>query len=152
MGNKMKPNDLDDVVSDFTRFYILTVLFEGPIHGYKIITRFRKVLGKNISPSLIYPFLQRLEKKGFITHTLDPVGEKQRKIYKLTKEGMTLCHRLFKRFATLVSTAIEPTLTTCLHCGCKVYEGGHHETINGREIVFCCIHCANSYKQIKDHP
>ena len=143
----MDTHNLDEVVSDFTRFYILTVLYEGPIHGYKLITRFRKVIGKEISPSLVYPFLQRLEKAGFVTHTIKPVGEKPRKVYCLTPEGKTLCRRLFKRFANLVSTAIEPNLTTCLHCGCKVYEGGHHEEINGRESVFCCVHCANSYKQ-----
>jgi DNA-binding PadR family transcriptional regulator len=146
----MAKDDLDDLVSDFTRFYILTVLYEGPIHGYKLITRFRKVLGKEISPSLVYPFLQRLEKLGFVSYTLKPVGDKQRKIYELTNEGKVLCRRLFKRFANLVSTAIEPNLTTCLHCGCKVYEGGHRETINGRETVFCCVHCANSYKKIEE--
>jgi len=36
---------LDDIIPDFSRFYILTVLYEGPCHGYSIIAKFRKRLG-----------------------------------------------------------------------------------------------------------
>jgi hypothetical protein len=34
----------------------------------------------------------------------------------------------------------------CAHCGCKIYEGSYREEINGKEMSFCCIHCANHYK------
>ena len=139
--------DIDEFVSDFSRFYILTILFEGPCHGYSITNRFRKRLRKEVSPSLVYPFLQRLEQKGLVKCTIKPIGEKNRKIYELTEEGEELCKRLFKRFANLVSTAIEPSLSVCAHCGCKVYEGGYTETIDGQQIMFCCKYCASSYKR-----
>jgi len=142
----MSNTDIDEFVSDFSRFYILTILYEGPCHGYSILTKFRERLKKNISPSLVYPFLQRLEGKGLVKYTIKPVGEKERKVYELTEEGRDLCRRLFKRFAALVSTAIEPSLNVCAHCGCKVYEGGHIEVISGKETMFCCKHCAESYK------
>jgi len=142
----MSDEALDDTIPDFTRFYILTILYEGPCHGYGVISRFRKRLGKDITPSLVYPFLQLLEQKGLVKHIIKPVGRKERKVYELTKEGRELCRRLFKRFATIVSTAIEPGLNVCIHCGCKIYEGGYTETINGKEIMFCCKHCAASYK------
>jgi len=138
--------DIDEILSDFSRFYILTILYEGPCHGYSIINRFRKRLRKNISPSLVYPFLQSLEEKGLVKYTIRPVGEKERKMYELTEEGRELCKRLFRRFAALVSTAIEPNLNVCANCGCKVYEGGYTETINGKETMFCCEHCADAYK------
>ena len=96
---------------------------------------------------MVYPFLQQLEQKGLVEHTIKHVGEKEKKVYELTEEGKELCERLFKRFAALVSVAIEPSLEICASCGCKVYEGGYKETIDGRETVFCCKHCANSYKQ-----
>lgn len=146
----MSGADIDEFVSDFSRFYILTILYEGPCHGYSILTKFRERLRKNISPSLVYPFLQRLEEKGLVRYTIMPVGEKERKVYKLTEEGRDLCRRLFKRFAALVSTAIEPSLNVCAHCGCKVYEGGHIETIDGKEMTFCCKHCAESYKRERE--
>lgn len=42
---------------------------------------------------------------------------------------------------------IKEDLTTCAHCGCKVYEGAYKEEINGKELAFCCKHCARSYKK-----
>lgn len=139
----------EEFLADFSRFYILTLLYEGPCHGYSIISRFKRRIGKEISPSLVYPFLQQLEQKGLVKHAIKHVGEKEKKVYELTEEGKKLCGRLFKRFAALISVAIEPSLEICANCGCKVYEGGYKETMDGRETVFCCKHCANSYKQEK---
>ncbi len=143
-------SDVDKLISDFSRFYILTILYEGPTHGYSIISKFRKRVGKKISPSLVYPFLKQLEQRDLVTHTIKPVGEKERKVFELTEDGKELCTRLFKRFANLVSIAIEPSLEVCAHCGCKVYEGGYREVLNGEEKMFCCVHCARSYKKEKE--
>lgn len=140
---------LDEFLHDFSRFYILTILYEGPSHGYNIINRFKERLGKEISPSLVYPFLQQLEDKGYVRHSVKLVGAKEKKVFELTEEGKALCKQLFKRFSTLVSIAIEPSLEVCAHCGCKVYEGGYKETIRGKETAFCCVHCAESYKEEK---
>ena len=139
--------DVDDLISDFARFYILTILYEGPTHGYGILRKFQSRVGKKISPGLVYPFLQRLEEKGLVGQNIEMVGEKERKVHSLTEEGTALCNRLFQRFAHLVSVAIEPSLDVCAHCGCKIYEGGHREVIDGEELVFCCVHCAGSYKE-----
>jgi len=139
--------DADEFVSDFSRFYILMLLYEGPCHGYSILSRFKKRMGKKVSPSLVYPFLQKLEQDGLVRHAIRYAGEKEKKVYELTEEGKELCRRLFKRFAALVSTAIEPSLEVCAHCGCKLYEGGYREVIDGKETIFCCRHCAESYKR-----
>jgi DNA-binding PadR family transcriptional regulator len=144
-----KPDNIDELISDFSRFYILTILYEGPVHGYSIISQFKRRVKKEISPSLVYPFLQQLEEKGLVTHTEQPVGEKERKIFELTPAGRELCTGLFKRFAELVTIAIEPSLDVCAHCGCKVYEGAYREVIDSVEMAFCCIHCAHSYKECK---
>jgi DNA-binding PadR family transcriptional regulator len=149
MTDNSKTENIDEFISDFSRFYILTILYEGPTHGYSIISRFKKRVKKEVSPSLVYPFLQQLEEKGLVNHTKRPVGEKERNIFELTQSGRELCTELFKRFAELVSIAIEPSLYVCAHCGCKVYEGGYREIIDGKETAFCCIHCADSYKQSK---
>ena len=145
----MIPVSVDEFISDFSRLYILTLLYEGPCHGYSIISRFKKRIGKDVSPSLVYPFLQQLEQKGLVKHLVTSVGGKEKKVYELTEEGKELCRRLFKRFAALISVAIEPSLEVCASCGCKVYEGGYREVVNGKESVFCCKHCAESYKQEK---
>jgi DNA-binding PadR family transcriptional regulator len=149
MANQNENPDIDDLISDFSRFYILTILYEGPVHGYSIINQFKRRVKKEISPSLVYPFLQQLEDKGLVKHSLKPTGDKIKKVFELTEEGRDLCTCLFKRFASLVSIAIEPSLSVCAHCGCKVYEGGYREVIDGKETAFCCMHCAASYKECK---
>lgn len=140
---------MDELLSDFSRFYILTILYECPCHGYDIISKFKKRIGKEISPSLVYPFLQQLEQKGLVKHLSKPVGAKEKKVFELTKKGKKLCESLFRRFSNLVAVAIEPSLETCASCGCKIYEGEHKESIAGNEMAFCCVHCAMSYK--KEH-
>jgi len=149
MTAESRTETIEELLSDFSRFYILMILYEGPSHGYSILSRFKKRIGKEVSPSLVYPFLQQLEEKGLVKHTIKPVGEKEKKVFELTKEGKELCTGLFKRFADLVSIAIEPSLYVCAHCGCKVYEGGYREVIDGKETTFCCMHCAHSYKEEK---
>ena len=149
MVTETKNENMEDLISDFSRLYILTILYEGPAHGYRIISRFKKRVKKEVSPSLVYPFLKKLEAKGLVKHTKKPVGEKERKVFEFTQEGRELCTGLFKRFAELFSIAIEPSLYVCVHCGCKVYEGDHHETIDGKETNFCCMYCARSYKEKK---
>jgi len=149
MTAESRTEAIDELLSDFSRFYILMILYEEPAHGYSILARFKKRIGKEVSPSLVYPFLQQLEEKGLVKHTIKPVGEKEKKVFELTKEGKELCTGLFKRFAGLVSIAIEPSLYVCAHCGCKVYEGGYREVIDGKETTFCCMHCARSYKEEK---
>jgi DNA-binding PadR family transcriptional regulator len=149
MPKEAKTENIEELISDFSRFYILTILYEGPAHGYQILTRFKKRVKKEISPSLVYPFLQQLEERGLVKHTIKYVGEKEKKVFELTEKGRELCTGLFRRFAELVSIAIEPSLYVCAHCGCKIYEGAYREFIDGKETAFCCIHCAQSYKETK---
>ena len=139
-------NDISGLVSDFSRFYILMIIFENPRHGYEIITEFNKRVGRKISAGLVYPFLQKLEDNNIIEYTSEMVGKKERKIYGLTEEGKKFTGKLFSRFSNIVSTALEPSMDVCAHCGCKVYEGAHIELINGKETAFCCVHCANHFK------
>lgn len=142
----MNDQDITTVLSDFSRLYMLILLYEEPCHGYNIMRKFKNAVGKEISPSMVYPFLRQLEQKGFVKHSIKAVGTKKRKIFELTEEGKKLCRRLFKRFSMLVAAAIEPNVEVCANCGCKVYEGGYKEVVQGKKMSFCCIHCALAYK------
>ena len=137
----------DEFASDMVRSTVIMLLFEKPMHGYSIIKSPKNRLGKNVSPSLVYPFLHQLEEKGLVRSSMDPVGRKPRKVYELTNDGKKLASTLFKRLASLVSVAIEPSLDVCAHCGAKIYGGGHKELIGGQETMFCCVHCFNAYDQ-----
>ena len=52
-------------------------------------------------------------------HTQKPIGEKERKIFELTEAGRQLCTDLFKRFAELISIAIELILYVCAPADAK---------------------------------
>src|SRR4030067_1848114 len=144
MSFESKTEAMEELLSDFARFYILMILYEGPAHGYSILGRFKKRIGKEISPSVVSPFLQQLEEKGLVKHTVKPIGEKEKKVFELTQNGKELSTGLFKRFAGLVSIAIEPSLYVCAHCGCKVYEGGYRQDTDGEEATQCCTASAHT--------
>jgi DNA-binding PadR family transcriptional regulator len=140
-----------EFASDMVRSSIIMLLYEKPLHGYGIIRSTKNRLGKKISPSLVYPFLHKLEQKGLVKSSLEPVGRKPKKIYELTEEGRQLATFLFKRLASLVSVAIEPSLNVCAHCGSKIFEGGHMEVIGGVETMFCCVYCFQAHKNEREH-
>jgi DNA-binding PadR family transcriptional regulator len=136
----------NDPALDMIRSSIVLLLNEKPLHGYGIMKEVEDRIGKQVNPSLLYPFLKRLEKNGLVRSTKKPVGQKPKNVYELTATGKELAARIYKRIASMVSLAIEPNLSICFHCGCKIYEGGYRETIDDKERIFCCIHCAQAYK------
>ncbi|MFX1607181.1 MAG: PadR family transcriptional regulator [Promethearchaeota archaeon] len=139
-------SELQEILSDFSQFYIVIMLSEGPIHGYGMIRAFKQRTGKTLSAGTLYPFLQNLESKGFVQKKDESTGKRPKIVYSLTRKGKSFCDRLFKRFATITVSALEPSLETCASCGAKVYEGAHHEIIDGVELAFCCVHCAKAFK------
>ncbi len=136
----------EDVALDMIRSSIVLLLSEKPLHGYGIMKEVEDRIGRPVNPSLLYPFLRQLEKNDLVRSTRKPVGKKPKKVYELTTAGKELATRIYKRIASIVSIAVEPNLNICFHCGCKIYEGGYREIIGSKQRVFCCIHCAQAYK------
>lgn len=136
-----------DYMTNLTKFYTLLLLNEAPRHGYELMTELGKKTGKKPSAGQIYPLLRNLKNKGLLTCRTMMIGDKKRKVYELTREGRKTCRMLMTRFSDLVSIVLEPRLTKCAHCGCKVYEGGYEARFGGKRLMFCCVHCANSYKR-----
>lgn len=138
------------LLTDFSRFYVLLLLYEGGKHGYEIMSSIEDRLGRSASPSLVYPFLKLLEQNGYVSSMESNVGRKTKKVYSLTSSGRAFSEKLFRQFANIVSSAIEPTLQVCAHCGCRVYKDAHRQNIGGRVLAFCCKYCARSYaKEMK---
>lgn len=132
-------------ITNLVKFYTMLLLLEEPKHGYEIIKVVKEKLNKNMSPGEVYPFLKKLKKHGYIK--TKSIGTRGKKVYYLTKEGKKFVKRILNRFGNLIDIAIEPKLTSCAHCGCKIYKGGHKERIKGKILTFCCHHCAKSYKR-----
>ncbi len=138
-------SELQEILSDFSQFYIVILLSEGPIHGYGMIRTFKVRTGKTLSAGTLYPFLQTLESRGFVSKKNESTGKRPKIVYSLTRKGKSFCDRLFKRFASITVSALGPRLETCASCGAKVYEGAHHEEVEGVELAFCCVHCAKAF-------
>jgi len=133
-------------IGSLVKFYTVLLLKEGPKHGYELMKELEKKLGNKISTSQMYPFLSILEKENIIKFS--EIGGREKKVYQLTKKGEDFVSSLLQRFGDLIYIAIEPKLTTCTHCGCKLYEkSGYKEKIGNKVLMFCCHHCAKSFKK-----
>lgn len=133
-------------IGSLVKFYTILLLKDGHKHGYELMKELEKKLGRKISASQVYPFLTTLKKNRLIE--VEEIGGREKKVYKLTKEGKKFVNSFLQRFGDLIHIAIEPKLTVCAHCGCRVYEGGHKEKIGKKTLNFCCHHCARAFKGI----
>jgi DNA-binding PadR family transcriptional regulator len=137
---------LDMVLDDLAKFYILLVLNEGPHHGYGIIRKYHNRTRRSLSAGTLYPFLQQLQEQGIATCEDKPVGKRPRREYCLTRKGRRSVNQLLERFASITAAAFESNLQVCASCGCRVYDGAHIEEIQGKQVAFCCHHCAAAYR------
>jgi DNA-binding PadR family transcriptional regulator len=133
-------------VQNLTKLYALVMLKSKEyVTGYYILDRLKKDLKKTASPTYVYDFLKTLKEEGYIE---DVATEKSKrsKGYKLTSSGAAFTDRIFSRFDNLIEVAIQSRLKVCASCGVKLYEDFHTETIDKKELNFCCSHCAKAYK------
>jgi DNA-binding PadR family transcriptional regulator len=83
------------------RFAILGLLAQKPRHGYELRAAFEAVVGGDanwdVKPAQIYTTLERLEEAGLVKleSDLGEGDEPSRRIYALTKTGMTALHEWF---------------------------------------------------------
>ena len=145
-------NENDDIkVQNLTKFYTLVLLkSKESVTGYYVLKRLEEDLGKTASPTYVYDFLKKLKKEGYIEDVPTPKS-KRAKGYRLTKKGAKFIDRIFLRFDNLIEVAIQSKLKACASCGVKIYEDFYTETIEGKELVFCCRHCAKAYKNSLNH-
>lgn len=145
--NEQTELEENEYISDFTRFYILVLLYEEPIHGYGLKKKYEERLGKKLNDSMIYPFLAKLEQKNYVKMEIENIGNKEKKNYSLTQNGTLFAEGMFSRFAGIIESAIEPNIQICSGCMIKLYHNSYQETIDGKQYTFCCIHCAQAYKE-----
>ncbi|MBS1263177.1 MAG: hypothetical protein MAG715_00347 [Methanonatronarchaeales archaeon] len=132
-------------VRNVVNLWILLSLWRNGSHGYELIKEIEDATGRRPSASQVYPFLQKLEANGLVS--AEETGGRGKKVYALTEEGRTFVESKMEMFSSVISSTVEKDLTVCAHCGCKVYQGGHRETVGGEELRFCCSHCAESYRR-----
>ncbi len=69
---------------------VLQILDQEPMHGYQLIGKIRKNFGVNFGASTIYPFLERLEKKGYLKSEWNLNAQRPQKVFSLTNDGRAM--------------------------------------------------------------
>ncbi len=131
-------------VRNIVKMLTICSLWQDSKHGYELMNEIEEKTGKRPSASQIYPFLDQMVEKGLLE--VEKTGDRGKKVYSLTEDGQEFVERKMDMFSDIFTATLENNLKVCAHCGCKVYEGGIKEEIDGEELKFCCKHCAESYK------
>ncbi|MFW9781042.1 MAG: helix-turn-helix transcriptional regulator [Candidatus Heimdallarchaeota archaeon] len=139
-------DERDMKIQNLTKLYALVMLkSKESVTGYYILNRLKKDLDKTASPTYVYDFLKNLKEEGYIEE-VSTKESKRSKGYKLTTSGNAFTDRIFSRFDNLIEVAIQSKIKVCASCGVKLYEDFHTEMLDGKELNFCCPHCAKAYK------
>jgi len=88
-------------VRGFLDVTIMKMLLEEPIWGYKMMEVLRDRYGVKVSPPVIYPLLDSMEKNGLILAEEVYSGKRKRKVYKVLPKGETMLKnmdRILKKF------------------------------------------------------
>ncbi len=88
-------------VRGFLDVTIMKMLLEEPLWGYKMMGVLRDRYGVKVSPPVIYPLLDSMEKNGLILAEEVYSGKRKRKVYKVLHKGETMLKnmdRILKNF------------------------------------------------------
>jgi DNA-binding PadR family transcriptional regulator len=80
-----------EIVQHITRkladIQILRLIQTQPMWGYKIKNEVQERFGVKLRHGALYPMLNGLEQKGFITSEIQKQGGRTRKVYSITPKG-----------------------------------------------------------------
>ncbi len=69
---------------------VLQLLDQEPMHGYQLMRQIHRNFGVNFGASTVYPFLDRLECKGFLKSEWNTNALRPQKIFSITNEGRSV--------------------------------------------------------------
>ncbi len=92
---------------------ILSVLEDGPRHGYAIIEALQARSGGalDLPTGTVYPALRRLERAGRLSGSWSTVGGRERRTYTLTRAGrhaLTAQRADWSEFSSVVEAVLRP--------------------------------------------
>lgn len=134
-------------VDTLVKLHVVIQLNRGKTHGYELMKKLEDALQRKISASHIYPFLKELNREKYVAYKENG----REKVYHLTSSGKRFVTKILLDFHEIIKESIEKKLTKCTHCGCTVYDNKFKEKVDGKNLAFCCCHCADSYKKGNKH-
>lgn len=88
-------------VQGLIKLFILQQAAQGAAYGREI-SKTLSVLGYELSPGTLYPFLHGLEKEKLLRSRTVPVGGRVRRYYELTDKGRACVRKVREELAVLV--------------------------------------------------
>ncbi len=76
-----------DLFRSSAQVLVLSILTDGPTHGYAIQRELKRTLSQTLSASSLYPLLGELQAQGLIASTPTTHNGRPRKVYHLTAAG-----------------------------------------------------------------
>jgi transcriptional regulator len=100
-----------DVLTGQVDLLVLSVLEDGPAHGYALVEaiRARSTGVFHLAEGTIYPALYRLERRRFVTSEWQTVAGRRRRLYSLTTRGRTELEQRrveWRRFSSAVEAVL----------------------------------------------
>ena len=96
-----------DLVAATATPLVLTILSEGDSYGYAILKRVRDLSDGELewTDGMLYPLLHRLHRLGYVTtQWRTPPGERRRKYYTITEEGLEALTDQRRQWAAVTRT------------------------------------------------
>lgn len=78
-----------EVLKGHLELLILSAVRHGPLHGYAIVEAIKAASGGtfDLPEGTLYPALHRLEDAGLLKSEWDTKATRQRRVYRLTRQG-----------------------------------------------------------------
>ena len=103
-------NVVNAFIRGFEKPIILWLLYLKPRHGYELIREFKSLTGRKLKPSIVYPFLQWLEREGYAVSRQIMRGKRRLKCYSLTEKGQELLKNLQDKLRASIGEVIKEFL------------------------------------------
>jgi PadR family transcriptional regulator PadR len=102
---------VQDALKGRVDLLLLTVLADGPLHGYGLVEalRDRSEGVFDLAEGTVYPALYRLERDGLVGSRWATVSGRRRRVYRLTKRGRAELERqraAWRSFASAVEAVL----------------------------------------------
>lgn len=81
------PNTRRDLFRGSIEVLALSLLADGPLHGYAIQQQLQLTLSQTLPAGSLYPLMHRLESQQWIASDTTIHRGRERKVYRLTTEG-----------------------------------------------------------------
>ena len=76
--------------SSWIQLLILKILYETPMHGYRLLEEVNKLLAgrRALRPGSLYTVLRRMERRGLLESEWETTGRLDRRVYRVSDAGL----------------------------------------------------------------